>query len=98
MGHKNPFEMLLDDDNDENLIFKDADGNPIEFEQVALIPIGDERYAILHPVNMGYEEDEVVVYSILIEANSYELLEVTDLDTLDQVNEEYMKLLKKHNK
>jgi len=98
MARKNPFEMLLDENNNENIIFKDADGNPMEFEQIALIPIGDEKYTILHPVNMGYGDDEVIAYSINVDDNNYELLEVEDDDLLEEIYQEYLKLYKKKNK
>lgn len=92
--NKNPFDILLDDDNTDNIIFYDENQNPMEFEQVALITLDDIQYAILHPVNMGYGKDEVIVYSISTHKNQYELLEVEDANLLDEINEAYMKLRK----
>ena len=66
----------------------------IEFEQVALINIDNENYAILHPVNLGYQDDEVIAYSIKIDNLNYELLEVEDDDLLDKIYNEYQKLYK----
>lgn len=92
---KNPYEMLLDENNNENVIFYDEDGNKMEFEQIALIPLNDENYVILHPVNMGYGDDDVICYSLFYEGNNYELLEVEDDDLLDEIYHEYKMLLKK---
>ena len=39
MAKRNPYEMLLDENNNENIIFYDQDGNPMEFEQIALLEI-----------------------------------------------------------
>lgn len=93
---KNPYEMLLDENNNENVIFYDEDGNKMEFEQIALIPLHDENYVILHPVNMGYGDDDAICYSLSYEGNKYELLEVEDDDLLDEIYHEYKMLLKKH--
>lgn len=49
---KNPIEQILDEKNMDNVVLYDADNKPIEFEQVAVIPL--ERtgllYAIMIPV------------------------------------------------
>lgn len=95
---KDPFVMLLDENNNENIIFYDENNNPLEFEQVALINIADDQYAILHPVNMGYSDDEVIAYSISVEGNNYELLEVEDDDLLEEIYNEYRQLFKKKRK
>lgn len=95
---KDPFQMLLDENNNENIIFYDELGNPLEFEQVALINLDDEQYTILHPVNMGYQDDEVIAYSISVEGNNYELLEVEDDDLLEEIYNEYRHLYKKKKK
>lgn len=95
---KNPFEMLLDENNTENIVFYDESGNPMEFEQIALISIEEDKYAILHPVNMGYQIDEVIAYSISEFDNQYELLEVEDDDLLEEIYFQYRQLYKKHKK
>lgn len=95
---KDPFQMLLDENNNDNIIFYDEAGNPLEFEQVALINLDDEQYTILHPVNMGYADDEVIAYSITVEGNNYELLEVEDDDLLEEIYNEYRQLFKKKRK
>lgn len=95
---RNPFEMLLDETNNDNICFNLDDGSTIEFEQVALISLDDEKFAILHPVNMGYGDDEVIAYSITNDDSNYELLEVEDDDLLEEIYKEYLRLMKKKNK
>ncbi len=89
---KNPYEMLLDENNKENIIFYSEDGKPMEFEQIALISLEDNKYTILHPINMGYEDDEVIIYSIFEENNEFELVEVEDEDLLKEIYCIYQKL------
>ncbi len=91
---KNEIEKLLDENDNSNLIFYNDNKEKIEFEQVALINIDNENYAILHPVNLGYQDDEVIAYSIKIDNLNYELLEVEDDDLLDKIYNEYQKLYK----
>lgn len=91
---KNEIEKLLDENDNSNLIFYNDNKEKIEFEQVALINIDNENYAILHPVNLGYQDDEVIAYSIKIDNLNYELLEVEDDDLLDKIYNEYQKFYK----
>ncbi len=98
MAKRNPYEMLLDENNNENIIFYDQDGNPMEFEQIALLEIDTIKYTILHPVNMGYADDEVIAFSLSDDGNEYELLEVEDDDLLEEIYAEYKSLLKRKNK
>ena len=68
MKIKNPIEQILDENNMENVILYDDENNPIEFEQVAVIPL--ERtgflYAIMIPVTpmQGVGEGEGVLFVI----------------------------------
>ena len=68
MTVKNPIEQILDEKNMENVVLYDADNKPIEFEQVAVIPL--ERtgllYAIMIPVTpmQGVNEGEGVLFAI----------------------------------
>ena len=52
MEIKNPIEQILDEKNLDNVVLYDTDNNPIEFEQVALIPLErtGKLYAIMIPV------------------------------------------------
>ena len=68
MKIKNPIEQILDENNMENVVLYDADNNPIEFEQVAVIPLEktDKLYAIMIPVTpmQGVGEGEGVLFVI----------------------------------
>ena len=65
---KNPIEQILDEKNMDNVILYDAENKPIEFEQVAVIPL--ERtgllYAIMLPVTPmeGVNEGEGVLFAL----------------------------------
>ena len=65
---KNPIEQILDEKNMDNVVLYDAENKPIEFEQVAVIPL--ERtgllYAIMIPVTpmQGVNEGEGVLFAI----------------------------------
>ena len=65
---KNPVELILDEKNTDNIILYDDDNKPIEFEQIALIPLERTNglYAILIPVTpmQGVNEGEGVLFSI----------------------------------
>ena len=68
MKIRNPIEQILDENNMENVVLYDTDNKPIEFEQVAVIPL--ERtallYAIMIPVTpmQGVGEGEGVLFVI----------------------------------
>jgi len=68
MTAKNPLEQILDEKNTENVILYDAEGKPIEFEQVALIPLErtGKLYAIMIPVTpmQGVNEGEGVLFVV----------------------------------
>ena len=62
----NVLEMLFDEENEDDITIYDEDGNPVAFEQIALIPLEEKIYAILKPVlpMEGLGEDEGMVFEI----------------------------------
>lgn len=64
MEDKSLLDVLFDEENEDNIILLDSQGKRTEFEQVAIIPVEDKCYAILHPAEKidGVEEDEVIVF------------------------------------
>lgn len=52
------FDMLMDEDNDNNIVVSFDDGTSEEFEQMALIPNEDKLYAVLRFVKTEDDEDE----------------------------------------
>ena len=65
---KNPIEQILDENNTENIILYDAENKPIEFEQIAVIPLErtGKLYAIMIPVTpmQGVNEGEGVLFVV----------------------------------
>lgn len=92
---KDPIEQILEENNNENVIFYDAENKPIEFEQVALIPL--ERtgllYAILIPVTpmQGVNPGEGVVFVIDEEKHDVEI--ERDDATIDEILTIYKTLI-----
>jgi ribosome assembly protein YihI (activator of Der GTPase) len=94
---KSQIEMLLDENNTENIKLYDENNKETEFEQVALIPLDDDRiYVILKPVTKitGVNDDEALVF-VIEEIDDEEcLVIVDDEDIVDKVFDEYYALLK----
>ena len=91
-----PIDMLLDENNTDNLKLYNEENQEVEFEQIALVPIEDKTYAILKPVETmeGIAEDEALVF-VIDEIDDEDCLVIVDDDKIiDEVFEEYYKLLK----
>lgn len=92
---KNPIDMLFDENNTDPIVMYDADGEEASFEQIALIPINGEMYAILRPLDLmdEIEDDEALVFMIAEEDGEQYLELVDDLDVANAVFEEYYAML-----
>lgn len=92
---KDPINQILDENNIENVVMYDEDDNPIEFEQVAVIPVENDEllYAVLIPVTpmQGVNEGEGVVFSI--DENAHDIQVVNDEKKIDEVFSIYQKLI-----
>ena len=97
---KNPVAQTLDEKNSENVILYDDQNNPIEFGQVALIPLDRTNglYAILIPVTpmQGVNEGEGVLFELDEENQSLEV--VNDEKIIDEVLEVYQALIDESDK
>ena len=95
MVAKDPIKQILDEKNLENIILYDAENKPIEFEQVAVIPLESTGllYAILIPVTpmQGVEEGEGVLFAIDEEKGDLDI--VRDDKIIDEVLSVYQKLV-----
>ena len=93
--NQNTIEKILDENNDENVILYDNDDNEIEFEQIALIPLDEDIYVILHPVDEldGIGNDEALVFKVDEENKENGLEIVTNPKIIDKVFDEYYKLI-----
>ncbi len=94
-----PISQILDEENYDNVILYDPDKKPIEFEQVAVIPVDDDNqttqtlYTIMIPVTpmQGVGEGEGVVFKI--DEVSHDIEVVNDEKIIDKVLEIYQQLL-----
>lgn len=94
--YDNEIDKLFDEENIEPIYLYDENDNEIAFEQVAVIPKGDEIFAILKPVEQmdGVEEDEALVFVIGEDENGEEMIELLeDEDEVDEIFGLYYKYL-----
>ncbi len=83
---KTAVEIILDENNEENVTLSYGENEEeVEFEQVAVVELDDDVFAILHPLDAidGIEEEEVLVFKINKENKTIELVE--DPDIIDEV-------------
>ena len=90
----NGIDALFDENNTDNIVLYNEKEEAVEFEQVAIIPINENVYAILKPVQKidGVADDEAFVFEIVAE-DEEETLRLIDEDAvIDKVFAEYDKL------
>lgn len=95
---KHLIDILLDPDNEESIFVFDEYGKEYECDQVAIIPLDEEIYVILKPIDdmEDVAEDEAVVFHLIVPHENEEeamLLLETDEEIAMQVFDEYYKLL-----
>ena len=80
----------------DNVILYDANNNPVEFEQVAIIPMDERVFAILKPVQAieGVEDDEALVFEIKEVDDEDVIVLVDDEETATKAFEIYYDLLR----
>ena len=90
-----PINQILEEENMENVIMYDEQNKPIEFEQIAVIPLDNDPllYAILIPITpmQGVNEGEGVVFAI--DEAKHDIQVVNDDKKIDAVLEVYQKLI-----
>lgn len=96
--NKMDLSKILDEKNKEIIKISDIDGNVVKFEQIALINYEDELYTILHPIENDVDEDEVMVFKIILDDGDGELIFVNDESLCNVIFDEYYKMLKKKTK
>ena len=91
---KNILDQILDENNCDNIILYNENGEEVEFEQIAIIPLNDEIYLILKPVITfeGMGEEEGLVFVIEEYDNDTKFHLCVDDDIIDQVFEIYNSL------
>lgn len=93
---ENAIDALFDANNNENITLYNEKDEPVDFEQIAIIPLNDRVYAILRPVEKveGIAEDEAFVFEVVEdEENGDSLRLIEDDSVIDAVFEDYNKLL-----
>jgi uncharacterized protein YrzB (UPF0473 family) len=91
-------DKLYDEENQDLIFLFNEKGQEIAFEQIALIPILKNTYAILKPVVPleGLGEDEGLVFEIKTNDNEEYLALVVDEDIIDDVFDIYFKLVEEN--
>lgn len=96
----NPIDILFDEDNYENIVLYNEKNEPVEFEQIALIPHNDNFFAILQPVQKfeGINEDEAFAFEIIKDEEHGDSLQLVEDDALiDTIFDEYKKMYNAKN-
>jgi len=92
----NILDVLLDENNDEPITLYDENEKAVRFDQVAIIPMDEQLYAILKPIDEmeGVADDEAIVFLIEEdEDGDAELVVESDEAKAIKVFDEYYKLL-----
>ena len=91
----NPVDALFDEENTDPIYLYSEKGEMIGFEQIALIPLKANTYAILKPIKPmeGLGEDEGLVFEIKVDKDEREYLAlVVDEKVIDDVFSVYDEL------
>ena len=96
----NAIDALFDENNTDNIVLYNEKEEPVEFEQIAIIPIEENVYAILKPVAEieGVKEDEAFAFEIVTFDDEESLRLVEDEKVIDKVFAEYDKLVDEQEK
>lgn len=83
------------EDNEEVITLSSADGEEVDFEEIAGICLNDKFYAILQPVELidGMEADEALVFEVTETEDGDKFDLVLEDEIIDAVFEEYNRLL-----
>ena len=90
----NPIDQILDENNHDNIILYNENDEPMEFMQIAVIPLEGIVYLILKPLAEELAEDEALVFCIDEFEGAQCICIVDDDEVIDCVFEEYYKLLR----
>ena len=91
----NPIDMLLDENNTDPIVLYNENNEEVSFEQIALLPLDEQVYAILKPLGdfEGVGEDEALVFTIAEEDGEGVLVVEDREEIIDAVFEEYYAML-----
>ena len=91
----NPIDALFDPENSDNIFLYNDKDEPVEFEQIAIIPLDGKNYAILKPVEKidEVDDDEAFAFEVVEDEEKGDSLVLVEEDELiDRVFEEYKDL------
>ena len=91
----NPIDAMFDANNQDNIVLYNENDEPVEFEQIAIIPLENAVYAILKPVKKieGVADDEAFVFEIVEDEETGDALRLVEDDKIiDAVFADYNKL------
>ena len=93
------FDMIYDENNNQDIILYNEKNEPVDFEQIAFIPLEERDFVILRPVKPfeGLAEDEALVFEMVEENDEQNLVMVVDDEQIDLVFAEYNKLYDEMN-
>lgn len=84
------------EDNDNIIVLTDDEGNELECEYLDTVNYKDKNYVVLYPLEQNEDEDDgdVIIFELVEgEDGSEEYVTVEDEDLLDEVFEEYMRIM-----
>ena len=95
-------DVLLDEKNTAPIVMYDEKGNALKFDQVAVIPYGEEDlYCILKPITKieGIKDDEAIVFLVTEDENGEAVLKVEDReDVAISIFDQYYNLVEENAK
>ena len=93
----NPIDALYDENNEDNIFLYNENDEPIEFAQIAVIPIEERVFVILKPIEAveGIADDEALVFEII---DDEEIHIVQDEKIATKVFDIYYEMLNKEGK
>ncbi len=95
-------DVLLDENNKAPIFMYDEKGTQLKFDQVAVIPYGEEDlYCILKPITKidGVKDDEAIVFKVAEDEKGDAILKVEDKEEIAiAIFEEYYNLVEESAK
>lgn len=96
----NPIDAIFDPNNEDNIVLYNENDEPMEFIQIAVIPIEERTFVILKPAipMKGIADDEAITFEIKQNDEGHDTLEIVlDEDLIDKVFEIYADLVNKNS-
>ena len=88
-------DKILDENNHDFINTYDDFGNPIQFEQIAVVSLDEELFVILRENSEDVPFDEVMVFRIIMNETNQELLLEENEEIVEEVFNKFYQLQKK---